>query len=158
MKISIPFAVRCAGFVAAVASSILAGSIGASSAAQRPGGGREGGEYNGESQQQMRLREGTPLDATGSFKITAERAIFTTEDGARFSGLENLNLERVAIAVSESPDQLVWNVSGTVTEFRGANYLLITRAMLKGKPNSVAKPGADGFKTLAPPDKEKPVN
>lgn len=63
--------------------------------------------------------------------------LFTTADGTgRYTGLENLNLERVAIAVSESPDQLLWSVTGTVTEYRGTNYLLVTLALLKSKPST----------------------
>jgi hypothetical protein len=106
-------------------------------AAQRPGSGRDQNEATaGYSEQPgTRVREGTVLDTTGYFKVSGDRALFTTADGtARYTGLENLNLERVAIAVSENPDQLLWNVTGTVTEYRGTNYLLVTRALLKSKP------------------------
>ncbi len=100
-----------------------------SGAAQRPGSGRDPNEAsagNGD-QPMMRVREGAVLDATGYFKVSGDRALFTTADGTgRYTGLENLNLERVAIAVSESPDQLLWSVTGTVTEYRGTNYLLVT--------------------------------
>lgn len=104
----------------------------------------------------MRLREGVTINAIGYFKVTADRAVFSTEDGtARYSGLENLNLERVAIAVAESPDQLLWNVTGTVTEFRGANYILVSRAMLAGKPD----PKTDSSKSILSSDTSKaPAN
>jgi hypothetical protein len=31
----------------------------------------------------------------------------------------------------EEPDSIAWSVSGTVTEYGGRNYLLITRAVYK---------------------------
>jgi hypothetical protein len=88
-----------------------------------------------------RQREGTSLvDSVGSFKISGDRATFYGEDGrTRLVGLENMNLERVTATITENPDQLTWSVSGMVTEYRGANYLLISRAILKSKPD---KPGA----------------
>lgn len=110
---------------------------GRSGAAQRPAPSRDPADSGvaGSEQQMSRVREGALLDTTGYFKVTGDRALFTTADGsARFTGLENLNLERIAIAVSESPDPLLWSVTGTVTEFRGTNYLLVTRALLKNKP------------------------
>jgi len=45
-------------------------------------------------------------------------------------GLENLNLERIARAVADNPVTLEWKVTGTITEYRGANFLLVTRATL----------------------------
>ncbi len=82
-----------------------------------------------------RMREGTTLEVHGSFKQTGDRIMFySAGDNRRLGTLENLNLERIARMVSESPDPLEWTVSGTVTEFQGANYLLVTRAVLKSKP------------------------
>jgi hypothetical protein len=60
--------------------------------------------------------------------------MFYAESGVRYGGLENLNLERVASVINENPEQLQWSVSGTITEYRGANYLLVSRATLKSKP------------------------
>jgi hypothetical protein len=107
-----------------------------SGAAQRPGYNRDANEAtSGSDASTTRVREGSLLETTGYFKVSGDRALFTTADGnCRYTGLENLNLERVAIAVSESPDPLLWNVTGTVTEYRGTNYLLVTRALLKSKP------------------------
>jgi hypothetical protein len=87
----------------------------------------------------VRMREGVELaDRVGHFKLSGDRATFyAAEGGARLVGLENLNLERVVRSVSENPDQQ-WKVSGVVTEFRGGNYLLITRAIMLNKP-SVAR-------------------
>lgn len=81
-----------------------------------------------------RLREGTALETLGSFKLTGDRIMFYSADKRRFGTLENLNLERIARMVSDSPDTLQWSVSGTVTEYQGSNYLLVARAVLKSKP------------------------
>ena len=84
-----------------------------------------------------RIREGTNLkDQKGYLKVTGDRITFYTCDGnQRFRGLENLALQRIAETIDRStaPGRLEWTVSGTITEFRGANYLLISRAVLKSK-------------------------
>ena len=81
-----------------------------------------------------RLREGTVIsDQDGYFKLTGDRLTFYFSDERRFGCLENLNLERVAKVVGENPDALQWIVSGTITEFQGSNYLLISRAVLRSK-------------------------
>jgi hypothetical protein len=89
----------------------------------------------------QRQREGSTLvDVVGYFKLTSDRATFFPADSEqRFQGLENLNLERVSLLVSENPDRLDWIVSGTVTEYRGANYLLVTKAILKNKLHAPAR-------------------
>jgi hypothetical protein len=82
-----------------------------------------------------RLREGAVLDTTGIFKLTGDRIMFyASGDSRRFGTLENLNLERISRVISETSEALEWNVSGTVTEFQGTNYLLVSRAILKSKP------------------------
>jgi hypothetical protein len=89
-----------------------------------------------------RIREGAKLiDQVGSFKLTGDRLTFFTADGSRrFNCLENLNLERITQMVADSPDPLEWRVSGLVTEYRGANYLLISHAVVKMKPTRVTTP------------------
>jgi hypothetical protein len=84
---------------------------------------------------ERRFREGTHLvDRIGRFKVATDRVTFSEqEDELEFPTLENLALERVARIVSDSSGELQWSVSGTVTEFRGQNYLLITRALLKAE-------------------------
>ena len=78
-----------------------------------------------------RLREGAKLvNEPGNFKMSGDRAIFVTRDNQQFSGLENLNLARVVNTIRDDPDGQ-WSVSGLVTEYRGSNYLLITRAVRK---------------------------
>jgi hypothetical protein len=82
-----------------------------------------------------RWREGSRLvDVVGQFKISGDRIAFQTDDGkTRVACLENLNSERVARIVSESPDALLWVVQGTITEFRHENYLLITQAVIRAR-------------------------
>lgn len=83
-----------------------------------------------------RVREGTTLvNVLGSFRLTGDRATFYPADGSgKFGGLENLTLERVANVIGEDPTPVEWLVSGTVTEYKGNNYILVTRAILKSKP------------------------
>ena len=77
------------------------------------------------------------MDQTGQFRISGGRVVFLTADGQRrLVGLENLNLERIAKTVAETPQPLDWDVTGTITEYRGANFLLIHRAVLRsGRPS-----------------------
>jgi len=97
----------------------------------------------------VRLREGAKLvDQIGEFQKSGERYNFypQTAKGV-IRVLENLALERVASMLVDDPSPRLWNVSGMVTEFRGENYLLITKAVLKPRgvgatnasPASVAK-------------------
>jgi len=84
------------------------------------------------SEAPRRLREGTALvDTRGTFQLTADGAMFLADNGARFTALENLNLERVTTATGEHPEQLRWVVSGMITEFRGSNFLLLERTILE---------------------------
>jgi hypothetical protein len=77
-----------------------------------------------------RLREGTPIhDQAGRFRATGDRLTFYAIDGGRrFLCLENLALERIARAVHDNPEALDWCITGTATEYQGANYLLVTHA------------------------------
>jgi len=111
--------------------------IGVSAARGEPAA--TGGAAQGDKKEHRR-REGTVLvDVVGSFKFSGDRATFCAADtGACFAGLENLALERVTQVIGDYPEQLQWSVCGTVTEYRGANYLLLSRAILKSKP--VVKP------------------
>jgi hypothetical protein len=96
------------------------------------------------AQPTQRLREGAVLvDVPGYFKTLGDRTIFyPLEHHVGYTGLENLSLERVASMLNENLDQMVWSVSGTITEFRGANFILISKAVLKGRvdPLDVAGP------------------
>lgn len=92
-----------------------------------------------------RLREGTELhDAHGYFRFVEDRVVFFQSDGdARYTGLENLNLERIVSEITNNPTQLEWTIMGTITEYHGANYLLVRRAVLsRTTPDFKAPPSA----------------
>jgi hypothetical protein len=95
----------------------------------------EGGQVNG------RWREGSKLnDQAGNFKLTGDRVTFVAVGGKlKFLCLENLCIERVSRVISDSPDQLEWSVSGVITEYRGANYLLATQAVLRTKSDRLRR-------------------
>ena len=77
-------------------------------------------------------REGTQLrDEPGRFLTSGNRTSFVAADGANYIVLENLNLERVAKVVSAGPDVVEWFASGTVTEYQGSNYLLLSHIRRK---------------------------
>lgn len=85
-------------------------------------------------------REGTQLhDEPGRFTLAGNRATFVAVDGTNYAGLENLNLERVAKIIAASPDSVEWLVTGTVTEYEGSNYLLISRARRKAATGKVPR-------------------
>jgi len=91
---------------------------------RRAGDDRAGGD---------RQREGTRVtDVGGRFEVAGDRVTFFPAGGREsYRLLENLALERVAQVLSESRARQEWTVSGTLTEFRGANYLLLTKAVIK---------------------------
>lgn len=82
-----------------------------------------------------RLRQGAELvDCEGDFRVVGDRVVFFSADGKlRLTGLENQALERVARVLANWP-ATAWKVSGTITEYRGGNYLLLRRAVVVG-PN-----------------------
>ena len=81
-----------------------------------------------------RLREGTLItDQSGFFREDGDGATFVAESEFEFGALPNLNLERVVrlLKSAEEPSSIRWSVTGTVTEFSGRNFLLISRAIYK---------------------------
>ncbi|WP_095415198.1 hypothetical protein [Thermogutta terrifontis] len=78
-----------------------------------------------------RLREGTALEAvTGTLRPAGERYVFFSEDARyRLVVLENLALERLLRVQNTYAGNVFWKVWGTVTEFRGQNYLLLKRSL-----------------------------
>ncbi len=78
-------------------------------------------------------REGTELDSVpGHFTVDDDRLTFHSADRRwDVHALENLALERVAQTMAEAQTELQWTVDGRITEFRGANYLLLSRAMVR---------------------------
>jgi hypothetical protein len=100
---------------------------------------RGDGAISGESDF-TRLREGATLtDEPGTFQLVGKRLVFVGErDGRQFVSLENLALERVVRLVQQAASPYTWVVSGTVTEFQGANFLLIERAVIRRAGDSKA--------------------
>ncbi len=96
-----------------------------------------------ERQSSARIREGTEIkEVEGVFRMTGDRVTFFSEDGQRrYVALENLNLERIVARIADDPTPRQWRVTGLVTEFRGANYLLVRRALLKSR----GQPSEDDF-------------
>ena len=81
-----------------------------------------------------RLREGTLLtDEKGTFtSIGADSVTFSRKGGKEsYRVLENLALQRVSQQLDENRGQRQWIVSGRITEFRGSNYLLVTKAVVQ---------------------------
>ena len=78
----------------------------------------------------LRFHEDAELiEQNGQFSISGDRVIFiAVESQNRFIGLENLVLQGVAEKIADNPAQQSWTVSGKVTEYRGTNYLILTRA------------------------------
>jgi hypothetical protein len=87
-----------------------------------------------------RLREGTRLkDVAGSFQTTGDRVAFHPDGkGESYRVLENLALQRIHEILDEGRGTLSWTVSGVVTEFRGSNYVLVTKAVVKTAADSPA--------------------
>ncbi len=83
-----------------------------------------------------RLRQGTTLrKVKGEFRLTGERVAFYPQDldVKEMTVLENLALERLTELVAETRRRLRL-VDGVVMEFRGKNYLLVSRAVLTAEP------------------------
>lgn len=83
-----------------------------------------------------REREGALLRSqSGAFEVEGDRLTFVaTDPPRRFVALENRCLERVERLLSDKGPSLRFTVDGTITEFRGANYLLLTRATVEPSP------------------------
>lgn len=94
-------------------------------------------------------REGTPVvELLGHFNVQGERVSFQSHDQSlSLVALENLALERISRQVAETPKLLTWAVTGSITEYRGQNFLLVSRAQLKpttsrklGGPSEATEP------------------
>lgn len=80
-----------------------------------------------------RMREGSKLiEVVGEFQFSGDRVVFSPEAGGdSLRVLENLALERIGRQLTEGRGSRTWVVSGVVTEFRGGNYLLVTKAVVR---------------------------
>jgi hypothetical protein len=73
-------------------------------------------------------------------EISGDRATFYPADSQEpLRVLENLALERVVRILSQSRGDQEWLVTGVVTEYRGANFLLVTKAQERAKRTPGAK-------------------
>lgn len=85
-----------------------------------------------------RVREGSRVvNQLGEFHDAGERIAFYP-DGTKkpLLLLENLALERVSRDLEQGTRK--WSVTGTITEYRGSNYLLIERALMKQRTEADA--------------------
>ena len=90
-----------------------------------------------------RLREGTRLnDVPGSFQFSGDRVTFHPDGGKgeSYKLLENLAMERISSELGRSRGTPNWIVSGMVTEYRNANYLLVTKAVVKSAGETTSTP------------------
>jgi len=86
---------------------------------------------NGQSKPNERLRENTRLvDVAGTFQAIGGDSVAFQPAGGKDSlrVLENLALERISRSLEDNRGSK-WTVSGLVTEYRGSNYLLVTKAV-----------------------------
>ena len=89
-----------------------------------------------------RWREGTRLhQVQGIFSTNGDRLQFTSTDGkVQIITTENLLAERVLRSIQESSDALAWTIQGTMTEYKGVNFLTLNYAsILSKKPKLAAK-------------------
>jgi hypothetical protein len=86
---------------------------------------------NGQTKPSERLRENTRLvDVAGTFQAIGGDSVAFQPSGGKDSlrVLENLALERISRSLEDNRGSK-WTVSGLVTEYRGSNYLLVTKAV-----------------------------
>lgn len=74
------------------------------------------------------------VDATASQPV---RASAVPVEPIRYRVLENLTLQRVADAIAQDPNDVRWIASGTITEFDGENWLLLSTVF---RAHSAAEP------------------
>ncbi|MGE0757731.1 MAG: hypothetical protein AB7O38_11950 [Pirellulaceae bacterium] len=103
----------------------------------------------------LRQREGVRItDQLGEFQKSGDRYNFYPQNGKGIIRvLENLALERVTQQLGDVTATRIWCVSGILTEYRGENYLLVTRAVLKQRNAATAPAAASDPQTTrtAPP-------
>ena len=132
-------------FCPIIATAALCFAWGATAFGQLNEGGGEAEELRnaetsltGDEVNAERAREGTQLiRQLGRFTTTGDRLTFHVAGSeTQYLGLENLALERIGKVLVDRRDQaneLQWEVTGVLTEYRGTNYLLVTRALVKAK-------------------------
>ena len=95
----------------------------------------ESGEKSLGNENLRRLHEGGEIiNQAGYFRTSGGRLAFeSTDKTTRVIVLENRNLEQVAQTIADDASQLEWIVSGKISEYRGASFLLLSRAELKSR-------------------------
>lgn len=80
-----------------------------------------------------RQREGTKLvEQSGTFEFLGDRAAFVPTGGKEsYRVLENLALERISRQQGDVRSSQEWFISGVLTEYRGTNFLLVTKAVAR---------------------------
>jgi hypothetical protein len=93
------------------------------------------------AKEKSKLREGARLvDKIGRISERGGRHFFSPEgDTEQFTLLENQTLERVTSASSNQDDGQIWTITAVVTEFHGARFLLLERAVLRPNKGPRAK-------------------
>jgi len=124
----------CAMGCGTVLLGALAGLAARGAPPEAPGRGT-GSPPNAAARDERRLREGSALqEETGVFQDTGNRIVFQARGRkTQLTVLENLALERISATLEEDRQARLWTVSGVVTEFRGGNYLLVSRAVLRAR-------------------------
>ncbi len=129
LRFALPLLVAAVVFEsrARLAATDVPGQSAAEVGARTEGGGEEGAPRS------YQLREGDKIvGALGEFLRVDSRIQFSPADGAvKLTVLENRAAERVYRALAENRKSRQWSVSGVVTEFRGKNFLLVTKAVLR---------------------------
>lgn len=79
------------------------------------------------------MREGHKIyDAVGHFSVQGDTISFIgAENGLLLGTLPNLNLERIRADSDANDDDPKWVISGVITEYKNANFILITRVIKK---------------------------
>jgi hypothetical protein len=96
---------------------------------------------SGNTKPTERLREGTRLtDVSGTFQSIGNDNVSFSPGGNKdsFRVLENLALQRIGQVLDENRGPRQWIVSGLITEYRGSNYLLVTKAQIDVKEGDSA--------------------
>jgi hypothetical protein len=133
-----------AGSAANVPGNVPGGSSAVGAEVQPIAPSSSGGNSSaGSSKPVERLREGTRLtDVLGTFQsIGNDNVSFALGGNGNkdsFRVLENLALQRINQVLDENRGPRQWIVSGLITEYRGNNYLLVTKAVIDLKEGDSA--------------------
>ena len=79
---------------------------------------------------------------TGTFQAAGADSVSFLVNGNKesYRVLQNLALQRVSFALEDNRALRQWIISGTITEFRGQNYLLLTKAVIQLPDGEAASP------------------